>query len=519
MKAKKITALLMTLIMLVSVCGVFAVTVSAEAATADTTWYTDETAGKEYTLTTPAQFLGFIQLIHAGKTFEGQTIKIGADINLTGNVINAATLTTGFWGTLDGQNHKVTGVTYDLFPTARVNDAALFGVIAEGKTATIQNLYISGNVSNIESNQTLYSWRSAGFYNKSAGTLICDNVYNELNVYGSAHLGAFLGTASGNAITRFTNCVFAGTITGNNSDSNAIVGGFAANVGGAEFTVENCAMLGVAKQVQGEQAAGFAARASATVITFKNNLFAGEVYQGNNLTGRYYAYGITDTNVSKECVNNLYVPCGNTIINSASPKLMPVVAADGTVTFPEQSTPRYKVDASLSTGAAAAGVLASYGMTDWVATTEGKPLPATIATMLAADVVAQDKDVDRAVDYLGYQTKTEDTTGSIRFIGHVDALSYEKIGLKYTVEYMNIADAEKLTGKLETNDVYTGFAGATEIYTNTDEEQPYYEEYFMLLVLEGLQTDKGAVLVNVETFYVEDGAEVKCDTYTFVAQF
>ena len=154
MKAKKLTALLMTLIMLVSVCSVFAVTVSAEATTADTTWYTSEAEGEVYTLTTPAQFLGFIQLIQAKKSFEGQTVKLGADIDLTGNVIAAkkttadsdgGTMTTGaayayygFVGTLDGQNYKVTGIQYDYRPGAidgtgheggRVHDAAIFGSI------------------------------------------------------------------------------------------------------------------------------------------------------------------------------------------------------------------------------------------------------------------------------------------------------------------------------------------------------------------------------------------------------
>ena len=225
MNAKKTLAFLLTLLMLVSLLSGFTVLAEEEPApepiVPDTTWYTSEEAGQEYTLTTPAQFLGFIQLITEKKTFEGQTVKIGADIDMTGTTISGKMSSSdadlgstvegknfaafGFMGTLDGQNHKIENITYDFYPSgARQHDMGLFGSIAEGKTAIIKNVALYGVMKPITNSTT--PWRCGGLYALSRGTLICENVYNALDVYASAHVGAFVGrTTSDTAITRFTN--------------------------------------------------------------------------------------------------------------------------------------------------------------------------------------------------------------------------------------------------------------------------------------------------------------------------
>jgi len=423
-------------------------------------------------------------------------------------------------GTLDGQGHKVTGITYDFYATStRQHDMGLFGSLAEGKTATIKNIALYGDMKPIAHSTT--PWRCGGLYALSRGTLICENVYNALNVAGSAHIGAFVGrTTSDTAISRFKNCVVAGEVSANNTNTAQNVGGFAAALGGAEATFENCLVTGAVMQKQNlERAGGFVCNLSATQITFKNNVYAGSVHAASSLTGRYYAWAVTEANVTKDSVNNLYVPNDKTSINTASPKLMPLVtvAEDGTetVTYPEQSAPRYKVPATRMTGKAAAATLASYGMTDWVATEDGAPLPSTIATMLGATTCAVTKDTDSVADYLGYQTKVEGETGAIRFVGHIDKLDYEKVGVKYTISYVDDETVEDVTGTLDSKTVYTGFSGANTIYLNTTEDQPYTGEYFSLLTVENIQTNLGDVLVWVETFHVVDGAEVAGETFCF----
>jgi len=61
MNAKKLTAFLLTLVMLVSVLSGFTVFAEGEedtpaVVTPDITWYTSEEAGQEYTITTPHSF-------------------------------------------------------------------------------------------------------------------------------------------------------------------------------------------------------------------------------------------------------------------------------------------------------------------------------------------------------------------------------------------------------------------------------------------------------------------------------
>ena len=367
-------------------------------------------------------------------------------------------------------------------------------------------------------------WRCGGLYALSRGTLICENVYNALDVYASAHVGAFVGrTLSDTAVTRFKNCVVAGTVSANNSNTSQNVGGFAASLGGAEVTFENCLVTGTVQQTNNavDRAAGFVCQLSAKgTMTFKNNIFAGTVLMGSAKTGRYYAWSCDETKVTKDSVNNLYVPNPGTSINSGSPKVMPLVTVDEngaeTVTFPEQTTPRYKVAASRLTGVGAAATLAAYGMTDWVAT-EGTPLPATIAAMLDVATTTLTKDTDSVADYLGYQTKVDEATatGAIRLVGHINSLDYEKVGVKYTLSYVDDAETADITATVDTDNVYTGLCGAETIYTNTEEDQPNKNEYFFLFTLENIKTDAGDVCVFVETFHIANGAEVAGETFCF----
>jgi len=550
MKAKKLTALLLTLVMLVSMCSVFAITSSAEAVSADTTWYSDSSG--EFTLTTTAQFLGFIQLIQDGKTFKDQTVKLGADIDLAGTTIEGkgasaaedfgdfapsqAYAAYGFMGTLDGQNHKITNLTYDYYYNAtRQHDMGLFGSIAEGETAIIKNIALYGDMKSIKFSTT--AWRSAGLYALSRGTLICENVYNALNVTTASYAAAFLGRTAGSAaITRFKNCVVAGNMLSNNGPN---VGGFAAILGGAEATAENCLFIGTAthskakvednpattdkneKDYNGESAAGFVSSLGATHILFKNNIYAGTVYQFGTTqkSGRYYTYGCTEANVDPTSGNNLYIRNPGTSINGTSPRLMPVVDAEDNVTFPEQTTPRYSVTTEQLTGLAAAETLAGYGMDGWSVTTTGLPMPS--ALMDIAPTV-DTRATDSSADYLGYQTKRDGTVGAVRLVGHVDSLAdYDKVGMKAVITFVGEDGTKTMSNSMETTTVYSQLNGMTETYSTTEEGKAYSGEYFFAFDIQNIKTDLGDVWIEVSTFHVAaDGTEeVIGDTYRFMVDW
>ena len=51
----------------------------------DSSWYAQNLGEKEYTFTTAAELAGLADLVNAGTTFSGWTLKLGADIDLSGS--------------------------------------------------------------------------------------------------------------------------------------------------------------------------------------------------------------------------------------------------------------------------------------------------------------------------------------------------------------------------------------------------------------------------------------------------
>ena len=122
----------------------------------DKSWYSD--ANTEFTLTTAAQFVGFRDLVDAGNTFAGKTVKLGADIDLNNipfDPIGYNYESKGgqvFKGTFDGANHTIYNLyqnCWELDPdktnySTYTYSTAGAGLFASIKDATIKNLAVSG---------------------------------------------------------------------------------------------------------------------------------------------------------------------------------------------------------------------------------------------------------------------------------------------------------------------------------------------------------------------------------------
>ena len=129
----------------------------------DTSWY-DEGAS-EFVLEDAADFIGFRNLVDAGTTFEGKTVKLGVDIDLNNALFDPIGFgytcdiytegkdqNTAFMGIFDGQNHTV----YNLYQNGwdldedKVNystytyNTAGGGLFASIENATVKNLAVSG---------------------------------------------------------------------------------------------------------------------------------------------------------------------------------------------------------------------------------------------------------------------------------------------------------------------------------------------------------------------------------------
>ena len=135
-----------------------------DATEADISWYNDEE--REFTLNDVADFLGFRNLVDGGNTFEGKTVILATDIDLSNkpfdpigfgywyekNVVEGKDQNTVFMGTFDGGNHTI----YNLYENCWELDhdkenystytysTAGAGLFASIKNATIKNLAVSG---------------------------------------------------------------------------------------------------------------------------------------------------------------------------------------------------------------------------------------------------------------------------------------------------------------------------------------------------------------------------------------
>ena len=105
--------------------------------TVDKTWYTNNTAAATFYLADGADLKGFVELVAAGTTFAGKTVKLKNDINLGGKTWVIPTSNNYFQGTFDGQGYEIGGFTSTF---TSEGSQSLLGAI--GGAATVKNLKV-----------------------------------------------------------------------------------------------------------------------------------------------------------------------------------------------------------------------------------------------------------------------------------------------------------------------------------------------------------------------------------------
>ena len=136
-----------------------------------------------------------------------------------------------------------------------------------------------------------------------------------------------------------------------------------------------------------------------------------------------------------------------------------------------------------------------------------------MSALLSADIVADAKATDSKADFYGYQTKVADDKLSVRLVGYIDSLAYDKVGVKYQIVASNALNGKAYDeGILDTDTVYTSIKGETKTYANTDADAVYKDNYFFALTLADVAVE-GDVTIVVTTFHVDkDGNEVIGET-------
>lgn len=209
--------------------------------TSDITWYND--SDTEFTITTAEQLAGFAELVDSGNSFEGTTIKLGQNLDLTNekcfDPIGSYRTDTAFKGTFDGQEHTISNMSQN---TWALNNGyyyddlglGLFGYIEDAtiKNLTMDKASISGE-SAICGTVAAAAYGDCTFENiKVTNSEVADYQY---------YSGGIVGWASGNH--QYINCDVDATTTiaAQWGDFDNSIGGVIGGAGGsATILLKDC---------------------------------------------------------------------------------------------------------------------------------------------------------------------------------------------------------------------------------------------------------------------------------------
>jgi len=201
---------------------------------ADTSWYNDD--ANEFTIRTADELYGLAKLCNDyTDTFEGKTIKLGADIcinkgtatewedgtHLPINIWTPIGITPGtaFAGSFDGQGHTISGI----YLKSDSEYLGMFGILNTAGKATIKNLRLTNSYLERTSSSGLASGVHGLGSIAGQGSGRLDNVYsNAILVNGSTNTGGLVGSVvQSNVTLDVINCWFTGSVTGGVQDTTA----------------------------------------------------------------------------------------------------------------------------------------------------------------------------------------------------------------------------------------------------------------------------------------------------------
>ena len=217
----------------------------------DISWYSD--AESSFELTTKEQLIG-LSILSTDNTFEGKTIRLGADIVMNEGtsedwlkktpayiwtpIGNGVTAETGFCGNFDGQGHTISG----LFLKNAELGVGLFRCI--GTTTSVRNLRIENCYFEYNGNYetSAYLGSIAG---RSYGNL--DTIYSNATLVSSGQSnGGMLGLILTSGLCTINNCWYDGDLrmVGNVKNGGRMGGGIVGRIESGQTTISHCLMSG-----------------------------------------------------------------------------------------------------------------------------------------------------------------------------------------------------------------------------------------------------------------------------------
>jgi len=322
--------LLLFSVMALALCALFATGVSAAWNGTAAAGFAggDGTAENPYQIATAEQLAYLAQSVNAGTTYEGQYIKLTADIALNDTASAMWTLTAKKWtpigtytddtvnapfsGTFDGDGHTVSGLYVSALVDATwMGYQGLFGYTynANFKNVTIANADVTGanNVGALVGYARYNVTANAAF--SFTGCTVKDSA-----VLGDDYVGGLVGQAygyakgnSGNKVTldlSFTNCINTAAAVTGKSYVGGLVGGsdgkvYSSSYATVQCTFENCANDGTVSASY--SSAGGMAGACYSTVAFTDCTNSGAVLDAYSAGGMV---GCCDTATFTNCTNS-----------------------------------------------------------------------------------------------------------------------------------------------------------------------------------------------------------------------
>ncbi len=289
--------------------------VGSEDETSVSGWYTDITQDGNYSdgcyhISTAAELrylgslvagsyynaVGEVVQLEEKDSFEGKTIVLDDDIDISqvcgatgfdagGNYTGEngtysaswqpiGSSTCQFKGTLDGKNHKITGLYID----AEEEYQGLFGYI---NNATIKDLTVNGTVVSTEN----YAAMLTAY---ASGTVKIENVKVEGSVTSSDYSGAFIGNSA--AVLTMANCGSSTNVTGMGSYTGGLIGRLTQSA-----TIEDCNIKG---NIKGTKTAGGFVGYISGATTVKDCSIEGDITGTSDYTGGFIGFQSAALNIS-----------------------------------------------------------------------------------------------------------------------------------------------------------------------------------------------------------------------------
>ena len=276
-------------------------------------WYDEN--GKEFTISTVKEFYEFAQLAYK-YDFEGQTIKLGADLVLNeGNAEewydvppeNTWESIYGFAGTFDGQGHTISGV-YGigyLYQTAKRGNGTDY--VTAGLFRKTQDCCVIKNFKLVNSYFISDLNYGAGCISSDGGGTF-ESIYTDATLFSQKrYVGGIIGLVREK--TTVTNCWFDGAINvvGNYGRYQGGIIGYAAN--GLDITIDHCLVSGTLTSdlyKKGVNLGGMIGKSGEdATITINDSLVSGKIVPNwPNVVGS--VIGIINKNTTVKA-SNVYV--------------------------------------------------------------------------------------------------------------------------------------------------------------------------------------------------------------------